>query len=212
MIFSLPHSESLKLKFGMSTPRIQRLAKKYRTPKQVQAYLRKLPYNRELQGETLRSADQALKKGRAHCLEAAFIAAAILELHGYPPRVLSFESQDGLDHVIFVYQHKGLWGAVARSRDEGLHGRPAIFKTPRALALSYFDPYVDHSGRITAYQIAHLDSVNADWRASRKNVWALETYLLKLRHRPIKSSDRRYRELLEAYLAQGPMPRQRFWW
>ena len=48
-----------------------------------------------------------------------------MEQHGRPPLVLSFESIDGLDHVIFVYSRAGRWGSVARSRDPGLHGRRA---------------------------------------------------------------------------------------
>src|SRR6266581_2436423 len=67
----------------------------------------------------------------------ALFAAVVLEQHGYPPLVLSFESIDELDHVIFVYRKKGRWGSIARSRDPGLHGRKPLFATPRALALSY---------------------------------------------------------------------------
>lgn len=192
--------------------KLDALARKLKTPRAVQAYLRKLPYNREERGETLRSAESCLKIGKAHCLEAAFLAAAILERHGYPPRVLSFESTDGLDHVIYVFQEKGLWGAIARSRDEGLHGRPPVYRSLRALAWSYFDPYVDKTGRITAFQIAHLDETGADWRASRRDVWDAEKYLLKLEHIPLPSSDSRYARLLRAYLRRGPMPKQKFWW
>jgi hypothetical protein len=191
---------------------IDSLAKKYRTPKAVQKFLRALPYNREERGETLRSARSAAELGKAHCLEAAFLAAAILERNGYPPLVLSFESVDGLDHVIYVFQENGLWGSVARSRDEGLHGRPAIYRSVRDLALSYFDPYVDKSGRITAYQLAHLDETNTDWRADRKHLWKAETYLLKLKHRPLKSSEARYRRLKNAYIKNGPMKPKKFWW
>ena len=80
------------------------------------------------QGETLRSFRGVIRHGAAHCLEAAALAAAvIMEQHGRPPLVLSFESIDGLDHVIYVYQSRGLWGSVARSRDPGLHGRRAVF-------------------------------------------------------------------------------------
>lgn len=191
---------------------IDSLARKYRTPRAVQKFLRTLPYNREERGETLRSAARACSAGKAHCFEAAFLAAAILERNGYPPLVLSFESADGLDHVIFVFQEKGRWGAVARSRDEGLHGRPPIYRSLRDLAWSYFDPYVDKSGRITAYQLAHLDETGSDWRASRSHVWKAEKYLLKLKHRPLKSSEARYRRLLAAYLRRGPMKSQSFWW
>lgn len=190
----------------------EKLSKKLKTPQQVQRYLRKLPYNREKKGETLASAETALKRGRLHCFEAAFAAAAILEHHGYPPLVMSLESKDNLDHVIYVFQEKGLWGSVALSRDDGLHGRPAKYRSARDLAWSYYDPYVDKSGKITGYQVAHLDDTKTDWRASRRNVWKAEKYLIKLKHIRIKSSLARYKKLLKNYLENGPIPRRKGWW
>jgi hypothetical protein len=190
----------------------QNHAKKLKTPRQVQRYLRALPYNREKKGETLRSAEAGLRLGRLHCFEAAFAAAAILEHHGYPPLVMSLESKDDLDHVIYVFKEKTGWGAIARSRDEGLHGRPPRYRSLRALAWSYFDEYVDKSGKITGYQVAHLDDCGTDWRASRKNVWKAEQYLIDLKHKPLKSSKTRYKKLLGDYKRRGPMPRQRHWW
>lgn len=190
----------------------EKLAQKLKTPRQVQAYLRGLPYNREKKGETLFSAEAGLRRGRLHCFEAAFAAAAILEHHGYPPLVVSLESKDDLDHVIYVFKAKNLWGAVARSRDEGLHGRPPRYRSLRDLAWSYYDPFVDKSGKITAYQVAHLDDCGADWRASQRNVWKAEKYLIDLKHVPLKSSRTRYKKLLKDYLENGPMPRQRHWW
>lgn len=188
------------------------LAKKLKTPYQVQKYLRSLPYNREEKGETLASAAVALRRGRLHCCEAVLAAAAILEHHGYPPLVLSFESKDGLDHVLFVFRQNGRWGAVGRSRDEGLHGRPPRYRSLRDLVWSYYDPYVDKSGKITAYQVAHLDDTRADWRASKKNVWKVDKYLVGLKHIPLKSSAARYQKLLKDYLRRGPMLRQKHWW
>ena len=76
-------------------------------------------------GETLRSFRGVVRTGTAHCLEAALFAAVVLEQHRYPPLVLSFESIDLLDHVIFVYRNADRMGSVARSRDPGLHGRRA---------------------------------------------------------------------------------------
>lgn len=190
----------------------EKLSKKLKTPQQVQRYLRRLPYNREKKGETLASAETALKRGRLHCFEAAFAAAAILEHHGYPPRVMSLESKDNLDHVIYVFQEKGLWGSVALSRDDGLHGRPAQYRSARDLACSYYDPYVDKSGKITGYQVAHLDDTKTDWRCSKRNVWKAEKYLIKLKHVRIKSSLARYKKLLKNYLENGPIPRKKGWW
>jgi hypothetical protein len=138
------------------TPKERRLVARLRTPDAVQAWLNALPYNTEAGGETLRSFRGVVRSGTAHCLEAALSAAVALEQHGYPPLVLSFESIDLLDHVIFVYRTRTGWGSVARSRDPGLHGRRPLFATPRALALSYFEPYIDFTGRIKAYAVVDL--------------------------------------------------------
>ena len=123
----------------------------------MQRFLNRLPYNEEPHGRaTLRSFRGVVREGCAHCLEAALFAATVLEQHGYPPLVLSFESIDELDHVIFVYRQNGGWGSVARSRDPGLHGRKPVFATPRALALSYADPYIDFTGRLKGYAVVDL--------------------------------------------------------
>ena len=101
----------------------------------------------------MRSFRQVVRRGSAHCLEAALIAACMLEQHGYPPLLHGAGSVDGLDHVIFVYRQRGQWGSVARSRDPGLHGRKPVFRSPRALAESYFDPYIDYTGCVTGYSV-----------------------------------------------------------
>lgn len=174
------------------------------TPALVQRYLNALPYNTEPPPgrATLRSFRGVVRHHTAHCLEAALAAAVILEQHGYPPRVLSFESIDHLDHVIFVYQARGRWGSIARSRDPGLHGRKPVFRTARDLALSYVDPYIDYTGRITAYEVVDLRIMGTyDWRLSEQNVWKVERVLLGHPHRPIRSSNRRIRELRARYRA-----------
>jgi len=175
-----------------------------RTPLAVQRYLNRLPYNQEPGGRaTLRSFRGVVRHGCAHCLEAALFAAVILEQHGYPPLVLSFESIDELDHVIFVYRHGGRWGSVARSRDPGLHGRKAVFATPRALALSYFDPYIDFTGRVIGYAVVNVAAAMGpyDWRLADTNIWKVERMLLDYPHRRIASSDRRVDALRARYRA-----------
>src|SRR4051794_12618898 len=86
------------------TKREWQLIEAHRTPLQVQRYLRTVPYNWELEGGTLRSFREVVSRNTAHCLEAALAAAVILEQHGLPPLLMSFESQDKLDHVLFVFQ------------------------------------------------------------------------------------------------------------
>jgi len=187
----------------------RRLIARLRSPLDVQRYLNALPYNQEPHGRaTLRSFRGVVRHGSAHCLEAALFAAVVLGQHGFPPLVLSFESIDELDHVLFVYQRAGRWGSVARSRDPGLHGRKPVFATPRALALSYFDPYVDYTGRVTGYAVVNLrDEMGTyDWRLADTNVWKVERMLLDYPHRAIRSSDARvdrlrvwYRRYRETY-------------
>jgi hypothetical protein len=184
------------------TPRERRLVARLRTPRAVQQFLNRLPYNTEPapEGATLRSFRGVVRHGRAHCLEAVLFAAVVLEQHGYPPLVVSFESIDQLDHVIFVYRRAGRWGSVARSRDPGLHGRKPVFATPRALALSYVDPYVDYTGRVTGYAVVDLRGLgNYDWRLATTNVWKVERMLLDYPHRPIKTSDVRFERLKARY-------------
>jgi hypothetical protein len=184
------------------TPAERRLIGSLRTPAAVQQYLNRLPYNQEPHGRaTLRSFRGVVRHGCAHCLEATLFAAVVLEQHGYPPLVLSFESIDELDHVIFVYRMPGGWGSVARSRDPGLHGRRPVFATPRALALSYVDPYVDYTGRVVGYAVVDLAKEMGDyeWRLAETNVWKVERMLLEHRHRRIVTSDARYKVLLQRY-------------
>jgi hypothetical protein len=184
-------------------PRERRLIARLRTPLTVQRYLNELPYNNEPGGRaTLRSFRGVVRHGSAHCLEATLFAAVVLEQHRYPPLVMSFESIDELDHVIFVFRSGGRWGSVARSRDPGLHGRKPVFATPRTLALSYFDPYIDLTGRITGYALVDLRVLGGyDWRLAETNVWKVERMLLDYPHRPIRSSARRVEVLRRRYRA-----------
>jgi len=210
-------AKSKELQF---TPVERRLIARLRTPLAVQNYLNALPYNTEPPPgrATLRSFRGVVRHHTAHCLEAALFAATVLEQHGYPPLVISFESIDELDHVIFVYQKRGrerfsagsrenpsrplFWGSVARSRDPGLHGRKPVFATPRALAASYLDAYVDLTGRITAFALVDLRVLgDYDWRLSEKNVWKVERMLLDTKHQPLHMPDARFRDFRQRYRA-----------
>jgi hypothetical protein len=184
--------------------RERRLIAALRSPSAVQRYLNRLAYNDEPGGRaTLRSFRGVVEHGCAHCLEAALFAAVALEQHGYPPLVLSFESIDQLDHVLFVYRRNRRWRSVARSRDPGLHGRKAVFATRRALALSYFDPYIDFTGRLTGYAVVNLATLmgDYDWRLAETNIWKVERMLLDYPHQRIESSDRRVDALRAEYRA-----------
>jgi hypothetical protein len=188
-----------------------KIAKKYSTPAKVQQLLRDFKYNSEKGGETLKSAQKTFKSKNAHCLEATFLAAAILEQKGYPPLVMSLESQDGLDHVIFVYKKNGKWGSVARSRDLALHGRKPVFRSIRDLALSYYEGYIDKTGCLTGYRVVNLDESKSDWRCSKKNVWKAEQFLIDIKHKQLKFNKKRYKRIHKRYLSGVLAPKQKSW-
>ena len=193
----------------------RRVIRSLRTPAAVQRFLNALPYNTEPPPDpaTLRTFRGVLRTRTAHCLEAALTAAVILEQHGYPPLVMSLESIDGLDHVIFIYRARGRWGSVARSRDPGLHGRRAVFRSLRELALTYFEPFIDRTGCLRAYGPTDLRVLDPyDWRLSGGNVWKVERWLFEIPHRPIRSSAarvarlrRRYFRFVEAHPGRKPL-------
>lgn len=173
----------------------------HRTPEQVQKFLRTIPYNREVDEETCYSFRRVLRENTAHCLEGALVAAVILEQHDYPPMLVSIESQDKLDHVLLLFKRKGRLGCVARSRDAGLHGRKPVFRTVRDLVMSYFEQYIDSTGRITGYGVASLYELGSyDWRFSLRNVFKVERHLQDIPHRQINSSDARYEKAQKRYL------------
>jgi hypothetical protein len=197
-----PPVGTVKPPLSAFTRRERRIVERLRTPGQVQKFLNALPYNTEPppEGATQRTFRGVIRHHSAHCLEAALTAAVILEQHGWPPLVMSFESIDELDHVLFVYKQRGKWGSIGRSRDPGLHGRKPVFATPRALALSYVDEYIDFSGRITGYAVIDLRDIgNYDWRLAPGNVWKVERMLLEFPHRRLHTSDARIDRLRKRY-------------
>ena len=177
-----------------------KLVQRLNTPAKVQRFFRSLNYNHETNGGTMRSFRELVKVNTAHCLEAAVGAAVILEQHGYPPLLLDLESQDLLDHVVYVFKSNGRWGSIARSRDFGLHGRKPVYRSVRDLAWSYFDPFVDLSGRLKGYALTSLyDLGDYDWRFSPRRMLKIEDHLRAIPHHRIQSSNARYEKLLERY-------------
>ena len=181
------------------TPEEWALIQRCRTPASVQRYLNELPYNHE---RTLRSFRGVVAAQTSHCLEAALAAAVILEQHGHPARFLDLASQDDLDHVVYLYERDGRWGTIGRSRDPGLHGRKPVFTSIRALVDSYFDPYIDLTGRITGYAVRTMDELAGyDWRLSRRNVWKVERAFIAGPIRPFHGADARYQAQRARFVA-----------
>jgi hypothetical protein len=177
-----------------------KLVQRLNTPVKVQRFFSSMAYNRETNGGTLRSFRELVKGNEAHCLEAAVGAAVILEQHGYPPLLLDLESQDLLDHVVYVFRDNGRWGSIARSRDLGLHGRKPVYRSIRDLAWSYFDTFVDLSGRLKGYALTSLYELgDYDWRFSPRRMLKIEDHLRAIPHKRMRSSEARYQKLCKKY-------------
>jgi hypothetical protein len=70
----------------------------------------------------------------------------------------------------------------------------------RELALSYFDPFVDFTGRLKGYGVTNLYELGKyDWRFSPRKMTKIETHLRAIPHARIISSDRRYEKLLTRF-------------
>ncbi len=135
-------------------------------------------------------------------------------MRGDDPRAVDLESQDDLDHVVFLFRRGRKYGTVARSRDPGLHGRKPLYRSVRDLVYSYVDPFVDLTGRINGYGILDLRTLDADWRLSPRNVWAVEQALIRIPHRRLHTSDERYHwwhERYRRYKARYPDGRPKFY-
>jgi hypothetical protein len=77
-----------------------------------------------------------------------------------------------------------------------------VFRSIHDLAWSYYDPYVDWTGRLVGYAMVDLrDIAPYDWRFNSRNIWWLENYLIRYPHTRLRSSHSRYRRLLARYLA-----------
>ena len=127
------------------------------TPQKIQAFVNSIPVNHEPDGETIRSVREVLRVRRAHCIEAAFLAACAMWVHGAPPLVMHMDCDPSdYPHVVTLFRCRGSWGAISKSNGAVLRFRDPIYRSLRELALSYFHEYCDQHGRRTlrSYSVA----------------------------------------------------------
>ena len=119
-----------------------RILKALKTPQRIQHFLDlEIGYNKEPDGETIRSPRRVLRDRVAHCLEGALLAAAALRLHGHRPLLLDLGSVRDDDHVLAIFRLHNHWGALAKSNYSGLRFREPVYRTLRELVMSYFEHY-----------------------------------------------------------------------
>lgn len=120
------------------------------TPGRIQSLVDAIPINHEIGGETILSVRQVLEQRRAHCIEAAFVAACALWIQGEPPLVMHLDCDRGdYPHVVALFRRGSAWGAISKSNGTYLRYRDPIYRDLRELAMSYFHEYFNKRGRKT---------------------------------------------------------------
>jgi hypothetical protein len=158
------------------------------TPQKIQDFITdRLSCNHELHGDTVLSVRTVLRERHAHCIEAAFVAACALWLHGEPPLLLDLTAEGhDYDHVITVFRRNGLWGALSKSNHLWYRWRDPVYRNLRELAMSYFHEYVDARGEKTLRSYSRpLDLSRIDpglWITAEDNCWDVVDRLGRLPH------------------------------
>lgn len=185
------------LKYGLDAEEM-RVLKALKTPEKIQHFLDgEIAYNKEPDGDTIRSPRRVLRDKVAHCLEGALLAAAALRVQGFPPLLLDFEAVRDDDHVIAVFRQHGHWGAIAKSNYSGLRFREPVYRSLRELAMSYFEHYFNASREKTLrnysrpVQLSRFDHLG--WMTAEDDLWPINDYLASIPHVPLLKNETRRR-------------------
>jgi len=163
------------------------LYKRLNSPKKIQDFLNSLKINFEEEGDTCMSPRMVLKKGKAHCIEAALLAAVALRFNGDKPLIVDLEAnKKDFDHVVAVFKRNGHWGAISKTNHAVLRYREPVYKNIRELVVSFFHEYFLDNGKKTLrrYSMPVDLSIFDDrgWMFAEKDVWYIPKYLTKIKH------------------------------
>lgn len=169
-----------------------KVLKKLKTPAGIQDFINKLKVNFEDDGkETCQSPFLVLKSGKAHCIEGAFLAAAVIWINkignGKPLVVDMRGTKEDCDHVIAVFQDKQtkMWGAIGKTNHAVLRYREPVYRDIRELIMSFFHEYSDDKGNKTLREYSmpvDLSIFGKDWIFSQEYLWHIHDYLDRVKH------------------------------
>jgi len=136
---------------------------------------------------------RVLRARTAHCLEGAIFAAVALRALGFPPLLLDLEAVRDTDHVLAIFRVRGHWGAIGKSNFSGLRYREPVYRSPRELAMSYFEDYMNYGGERTLRALSRpidlrrFDRTHPGWMTSDQDLWFIPEHLLAVPHTPLIS-------------------------
>jgi hypothetical protein len=132
---------------SLLTKKERKVFSRLTSPVKIQGFLDSLTYSDE---ERYRCPRSVLKDNKAHCYDGAMLAAAALQMIGYPPLLVEIlpNNRDD-DHILAVFRHGNYWGAMAKSNFVGLRYREPVYRSLRELIMSYFESYFNIAGERT---------------------------------------------------------------
>ena len=176
--------------FRLSKEEIK-IFKKLNTPTKIQDFLNALNLNLEETGDTCQSPRMVLRSKKAHCMEGAILAAAILRFHGHEPLIMDIEStKDDFDHAITVFKKDGFYGAIGKTNHAVLRYREPVYKSPRELAMSFFHEYfLNKNGKKTMRTYSNPVNLKKfdkrNWMTSEEEIWFIPEHLTEIKHYPV---------------------------
>jgi hypothetical protein len=181
----------MQKEYGLSKEELK-LFKSLNTPAKIQDFINKIPINFEENGDTCYSPKRVLKENKCHCIEGAILAALILRVNDYPPLLVDLTaSKSDFDHVIAVFQKNSKWGAISKTNHVMLRYREPIYETIRELVMSYFNEYLNDSGKKTLRSYSEPVDISIfdhqNWMTTENEVWEIPNYLVEVPHFPILS-------------------------
>jgi hypothetical protein len=173
------------IKLGLSQEHAELLAQ-LRQPEDVQDFVNTIPMNFEKDGWTALSVQGVLTRKRAHCIEAALVAACALTMARRPPLLMDMGAAPGDDdHVIALFRRGRTWGAISKSNGPYLRWRDPIYRSLYALAMSYFPEYAKGRQKMLRTYSASVDLRRLDpslWVTREKSCVEVIDLLTRARH------------------------------
>jgi hypothetical protein len=152
--------------------------RRLKTPARIQDFLNDLKTNRERGGETCSSPLVTLRRGSAHCLEGALVAALALWMHGHAPLLIDLRTtDDDFDHIVTLFRSGRYWGGITKTSHAVLRYREPIYRDVRELAVSYFHEYFLDTGKKTLREFSRpfdLRRWKGNWITADEDLWDLE--------------------------------------
>jgi len=147
-VYSLMAATYRRRLHALLTAAEHRVFGRLETPQKIQDFLDRLPVNFSLDGDTAMSPRRVLHAHMAHCAEGAIFAAAALAYHGRRPLLMDIRAlPSDQDHIITLFQERGLWGAISKTNHAILRWRDPIYASARELAMTYAHEYCLPGGK-----------------------------------------------------------------